>query len=279
MNTIIGDLEKSQKFLDLIKTIENKKSPIEISGLSDVGEVFTLEGIHEILKRPILIITYNEIQARKIKENMEYITDKVKVFPKKEVVTYDYIAESKQLPYERIEVLNRIYDNKNMVIITTIEAVMQKIISKESLYKNTLNFKIGDKCNLDELKQKLVSLGYVRYDLIDGRGEFSIRGGIIDISIDDTQGIRIELWGDEIDSIRYFNIVSQRSTVQVDKITIYPAHEYILESPIEETINAIQKNIYNGKRLEISEKDIEEIKNGNYLSKIDRYFNSFYNKQ
>ena len=279
MNSIVGELSKSSKFCDLIKNLENKKSPIEISGLTDVGESLILSGINENLKRPILVITYNEIQARKLAENIRYFSDKVKIFPKKEILTYDYIAESKNLPYERIEVLNDIYKNKNMIIVTTIEAIMQNIISKKILYRNTLNFKIGDRCNIEELKQKLVNLGYVRYELIDGRGEFSVRGGIIDISIDESQGIRIELWGDEIDSIRYFNIVSQRSTVQIDNITIFPSHEYILESSINEVCNRMKNNIFEGKKKEILEKDIEEIKNGNYISKIDRYFNCFYEEQ
>ena len=279
MNTIIGELGRSQKFVDLNKTIENRVSPIEISGLTDVAETSLAVGINEFSKRPIMLITYNEIQARKLAEDIKYFTDKVVVFPKKDILTYDYVAESKNLPYERIEILNKIYENKNIIIVTTIEAVEQKIISKKELYKNTLSFKVGDRCNLEEVKQKLVDLGYVRYDLIDGRGEFSIRGGIIDISINETTGVRIELWGDEVDSIRYFNIVSQRSTSQIDKINIYPAHEYILETSIEEVCKNIQENIYDGKRLEILENDIEEIKNGNYISKIDKYFNSFYKEQ
>ena len=105
MNTIIGELGKSQKFVGLIKNIENEKSPIEISGLTDVGEASVISGINEYTKRPILIITYNEIQAKKMAENIKYFTDKVYVFPKKEIVTYDYVAESKDLPYERIDVL------------------------------------------------------------------------------------------------------------------------------------------------------------------------------
>ncbi len=279
MNSIIGEIFKSSKFNDLIKNLENKKSPIEISGLTDVGESLILSCINENIKRPIVVITYNEIQARKLVENLKYFSDKVEFFPKKEILTYDYIAESKNLPYERINILNDIYENKNKIIVTTIEAVMQKMISKDTLYKNTLNFKVGDRCNIEEIKQKLVDLGYIRYELIDGRGEFSIRGGIIDISIDENQGVRIELWGDEVDSIRYFNIVSQRSTIQIDNIKIYPAHEYILELPIDEVCNNIEKTVYEGKKLETVQKDIEEIKNGSFISKIDRYFNCFYNNQ
>ena len=279
MNTIIGNLGKNAKFVELVKNIESSKSPIEISGLVDVGETAVVSAINEFSKRPIVIITYNEIQARKLAENIKYFTDRVYVFPKKEILTYDYIAESKDLPYERIEILNKIYDEKNIIIVTTIEAIEQKLISKKELYKNTLTFKIGQRCNIDEIKQKLVDLGYIRYELIDARGEFSIRGGIVDISINDTTGVRIELWGDEIDSIRYFNIVSQRSTSQIDKIEIFPAHEFILEKPIEEVCKKIQEKIYGEKREEIVEKDLEEIRNGNYISKVERYFNSFYEKQ
>ena len=279
MNTIITELGKSQKFNDLIKNIENKTSPIQVSGLIDVGEATLLAGIIEYIKRPIILVTYNEIQAQKIVNDLKYFTDKVYFLPKKEILTYDYVAESKDLPYQRIEVLNKIYENKNIIIVTTIETIEQKIISKEQLYKNVLKYKIGDRCNIEELKQKLIDLGYTRYELIDGRGEFSIRGGIIDISISETIGIRIELWGDEIDSIRHFNIISQRSTDNIEKVTIYPAHEYILDLPLETVCENISKIIYEGKRQEILEKDIEEIKNGNYISKIDKYLNCFYEEQ
>ena len=279
MNTIIGELGKSPKFVSLVKNIENTKSPIEISGLTDVAETSIIAGINEFTKRPVLLVTYNEVQARKLAENIKYFTEKVYVYPKKEILTYDYVAESKDLPYERIDVLNKIYNNKNIIVVTTIEAIEQKILSKAELYKNTLNFEIGKRCNIDEIKQKLIDLGYARYELIDARGEFSIRGGIIDISISDTTGVRIELWGDEVDSIRYFNIVSQRSTSQIDKIEIYPAHEFILEKQLEDVCKNIESNVYEANKQQIVEKDIEEIKNGNYLSKVDRYFNSFYNSQ
>ena len=164
MNTIIGELGKSPKFVSLVKNIENTKSPIEISGLTDVAETSIVAGINEFTKRPVLLVTYNEVQARKLAENIKYFTDKVYVFPKKEILTYDYVAESKDLPYERIDVLNKIYDNKNIIVVTTIEAIEQKILSKAELYKNTLNFEIGKRCNIDEIKQKLVDLGYVRYE-------------------------------------------------------------------------------------------------------------------
>ncbi len=280
MNTIIGELGKSAKFVDLSKQIEKTKSPISISGLSGVGMAEIVEGINGYNKNPIILVTYNEIQAKKILENLKaFEKENVVFFPKKEIVTYDYIAESKDLPYERIETLTKIREKKNLIIVTTIEALMQKLPSKEVLFKNILEFKVGDICNLEDIKKKLVHMGYSRYDLIEGRGQFSVRGGIIDVAIDEKIGIRIELWGDEIDSIRNFSINSQRSISTLEKAKIYPAHEYVLEDTIENICKKIYKNIAEDKQEEIINQDIEKIKAGNYISKIDKYFNSFYTKQ
>ena len=279
MNTILGELGKNPKFCEYIKKIENQKSPIVISGLTDVGMSQMISATKEFIKRPICVITYNEIQARKIVDDLSYFTDKVIYLPKKEIVTYDYVAESKDLPYQRIEALNKIQEMKTGIVVTTAEAAIQKMISSKALYKNTLKFKIGDEYKLEDVKQKLIDLGYVRYDLIDGRGQFSVRGGIVDISVTEKTGIRIEFWGDEVDSIRYFNIISQRSTENIEKVTIYPAHEYLLEKNIEEVTKKISETIYPDELQEQVNQDIESIKNGNYISKMDRYLNAFYETQ
>ncbi len=280
MNKIIGELGKSNKFVDLSNQIENKKSPISISGLTDVGMVELLSAINQYNKKPILLITYNEIQAKQILEIIEnFEKEKAVLFPKKEIVTYDFVAESKDLPYERIETLNKIKDKRNLIVVTTIEALMQKLPPKEILFKNILEFKVGDIYNLEELKKTLVNLGYSRCEFIEGRGQFSVRGGIVDISINENLGVRIEFWGDEVDSIRNFNITSQRSINTLDKIKIYPAHEFVLDNSIEEICKKITKKLTEEKQEEILEQDIEQIKAGNYISKIDKYFDEFYDKQ
>lgn len=279
MNLILKELEKSSKYNDFIKNLENKKSPIAISGLTGVAEASIIAKCLEQTKRSIFIITYNEIQAQALVNDLKFFTEDVAYLPKKEIITYDYVAESKNLPYERIEILNKIYKKQKLIIVTSVETIKQKIISKDTLYKNVLKFKVGDRCDLEVLKQKLVDLGYQRFDLIDGRGEFSVRGGIIDISTTESTGIRIELWGDEIDSIRHFNIISQRSIDNIEKIEIFPAHEYILETSIEKVAKNISNNVYPENISEKVESDLEKIRNGEYISKIDRYFNSFYGKQ
>ncbi len=279
MNTILGDIGKSKKFVDLIKNIENKTSPISISGLTSVGMVQLISAINEFSKKPICIVTYNEIQAKQIYENLKYFTQKVILFPKKEIVTYDYVAESKDLPYQRIDALNEIISKKNNIIVTTIEAAMQKLPAKETIYKNELNFKVGETYDLEKIKMQLINLGYTRCELIESRGQFSVRGGILDISLNEKTGIRIEFWGDEVDSIRNFNINSQRSINTLEEAKIYPAHEYILETKIENIIKNINEKQVTKEQQEIIQEDIEQIRSGNYISKIDKYFSCFYEKQ
>ena len=133
MNLLLKELEKSQKYSDFLEQIKNKKSPVEISGLTDVLSGEILVDILEKLKRPIFIVTYNEIQAQKLYQNIKFFTDKVEFLPKKEIVTYDYVAESKDLPYERIDIFNKIYQNQKLIVIASTETIKQKLISKNGL--------------------------------------------------------------------------------------------------------------------------------------------------
>ena len=274
MNAIIKEIVDNEKFKDCLDNINKKISPINILGLTDVAKVLSLTVAKETCKRPICLITYNEIQAKKLLEDIKYFNSKVVYLPKKDIVTYDYIAESKDLPYERIEALNRIYNGSADIVVTTIEACMQKMISPKELYSNVIKFEFNKEYKFEEIKEKLVKLGYERAELIEGKGQFSVRGDIIDIAITTNKGVRVEFWGDEIDSIRFFNISSQRSIEELNEIVIYPAHEYIVTNNIENIVNNIRDK-YIG---EYVQEDIELIKEGNYISKIDKYLTCFYNK-
>ena len=279
MNSIIQKLEKSQKFNDYLKDIKNKTSPVILSGLTDVTMAQFAVATKECIKKPICLITYNELQAKKIIDDLKTFDKDVIYFPKKEILTYDYIAESKDLPYERINALISLKNNQNAILVTTIEAIMQKMISKDTLFKNIIKVKVGDQLNPEKLKDTLVKLGYKRYELIDGKGQFSSRGGIIDISLTEELGIRIEFWGDDIDSIRYFNVSTQRSVEMLEEIEIYPMHEYLLEKDVDEVCKSILENDFTKKQLENVNEDIELIKNGDFVSKVEKYFESFYNQK
>ena len=275
MNFLIKTLEENKKFQELTKQI-SKTGPIAISGLVDVEKLHVLAGIFNETKRPMVLVTYNEIQARKLYQDLKKLIKQTYFFPKKEITSYDYVAQSKEIEYKRIDVLNKMYLAKQqkepIIIVTTIEAVMQKIVAKDTLYQNVIDFEVGKTYLLDGIKEKLVGLGYERSDLIENKGQFSIRGGIVDVGLSEKIGVRIEFWGDEVDSIRFFQISSQRSTEMLKEITIFPAHELIVQD-----LSEAVKNIQEKYPEEIE--DIELIKNGDYISKINKYFNEFYENQ
>ena len=118
--------------------------------------------------------------------------------------------------------------------------------------------------------------GYERYDLIEGKGQFSIRGGIVDIATSRKTGVRIEFWGDEVDSIRDFVISTGKSTENLKEVKLYPAVEFLLNDSLENITERILKRPYTVSAREKVLEDVEQIKNGEYLSKIDKYFNDFY---
>ncbi len=281
MNFLIEDLKKANKFLEYVEDVKNKYSPIILSGLSSVGKIQLVEATREYANKNICLVTYNELQARKIVQDLKYFSSNVFYFPKREIASYDYVAESKDLPYERIETLNKIFEqdknNKSakIIVVTTIEAIMQKMITKKDIYQNILEFKLGKSLDLDKLKQDLIHLGYERSDIVDGKGQFSVRGGILDIGTTKTQGIRIEFWGDEVDSIRSFSITSQRTNKMLEEARIYPSHELIVTKNLEKICEEIMAKEKNEDVLD----DVELIKSGNYISKIDKYFDSFYDEK
>ncbi|MCI9245852.1 MAG: transcription-repair coupling factor [Clostridia bacterium] len=273
---MIQELVKSKKFQEITEAIKKKTSPIALSGLVDVEKAHTVLVLHQELQKPICLVTYNEIQAKKLCEDMKKFGQQAWYFPKREIAAYDYVAQSKDLPYERIAVLNQMIlakqEKRPMIVVTTIEAVMQNMISKQELYQNMVEFTVSKPYSLEKLKSTLVELGYERNELVENKGQFSIRGGILDVGLSENIGVRIEFWGDEVDSIRYFKISSQRSTEMIKNITIFPAHELLVKD-IKQAVGEIK-----GKYPEEKE-DIELIEQGSYTSKIDKYFNQFYERQ
>ena len=270
MNYILRDIEQTKAYQSFIK---NDIYPVTLSGLVCVSKSAIISLINKQKEKKILLITYNELEAQRLIKDISYFTDNVVYFPKKEISVYDYDAESNDISYKRIDVLNKMKTEKSLIVVTTIEAVMQSMVSKESLYKNVIKLSSEGSVDLDVLKQTLINLGYERKPLTENRGEFSIRGDIIDIALNEVEGIRIELWGDDIDSIRKFKLSSQRSTEVVKKVEIYPAKENILDATLEEVCKRIEE------KYENIGQDIEQIKNGSFENRIDKYFNEFYLEQ
>ncbi|NTW70754.1 MAG: transcription-repair coupling factor [Eubacteriaceae bacterium] len=137
---------------------------------------------------------------------------------------------SREISHERIRVLNSILTQKGKLVVTTVESLMKKMISRESFKKLSITIKAEDLLDIDELSEKLVLLGYERTEQVENRGEFSVRGGIVDVfDVSSEQPFRIELFDNEIDSIRIFDPIDQKSIEKVKKAHISPNEEMIFE--------------------------------------------------
>ena len=163
--------------------------------------------------------------------------------------------------YARIEAIKKLYNNETEIVITSIETLMQPILSKKKFSSSILKLMVANEYNIEEIKEKLVNLGYERYDLVEGKGTFSVRGDILDIAISNKQGIRIEFFGDEVDQIRYFDIASQRSTDNINQIKIYPLSEEIDKEPNGEWLDYLSENTI----IILDEKNKIELRANNIL--------------
>lgn len=237
-NTVLGLDEISE----CLKKIEEYLSPVIILGLSDVSKAAICQSINEETKGLILLVTYNELQAQKLYKNLKEIAPNVTYIPKKEIVTYAYDAQNMDILYSRIEGLIKLYNNEAGIVVVSTETFLQPILSKKNMQSSILKLMVANEYNIEEIKEKLVNLGYVRYDLVEGKGTFSVRGDILDIAISNKKGIRIEFFGDEVDQIRFFNLETQRSTENVNQVKIYPLTEEIDKEPKGTVLEYLPEN-------------------------------------
>ncbi len=279
-------LPKLKKFQEYIEDVNKDNFPINIAGLSEASKAHFIYATRFYSNKPIVVVTYNEIELKKLQKDLEFFEDEaITVLPKREIVYYDIDTMNKDVTMERLKCFSDLYNSKNGIILTTIEALMQRTVDKNTIFSNVLQLEVGKEYKLDEIKEKLTYIGYERSDLCDGKGLFSVRGGIIDVyPITSKNPIRIEFWGDEIDSIRTFDAISQRSIDSIESISIFPVEEFIVDTTklseiadnIHDYYDKKQKNFfltYPG----ILE-DIEEIRAGNYQNKVQKYFEFFFEK-
>ena len=262
-----------KKFNDYIIDVNKGNFPITLSGLSDSQKAHFIYATRFYTEKPILVVTYNELELKKFKEDMKFFsTETVYTYPKKEVIYYDIDTMNKDATMDRINIYTKLYHSESCVVLTTVEALMQKTIQKEKLFSNVIQIEVGKSFLLEELTTKLASIGFERTDMVEGRGQFSVRGGIVDVfPLTTEHPVRIEFWGDEVDSVRLFDVESQRTIEPIQEVNIFPAEEFLVASEeLEKIGDAILEKYPNAIA------DVETIKHGNYLSKIDKYFEFFY---
>ncbi|PKM95264.1 MAG: transcription-repair coupling factor [Firmicutes bacterium HGW-Firmicutes-1] len=228
MNGLISPLMKLEAFESATKKIKYDKEPTCISGVADSAKSHLMHALGN--KNIKLIITYNDIRAKEIEEDMKFFEgEQVMLYPSKDIIFYSADVHSNDIVRERLKVIKRILDGDKITVVISIEALMDPIIHKDIFLENTLSFKVGGTLNIPSLSKQLTYMGYERNDQVDAKGQFSVRGGIIDIyPVNEDNLFRIELFDDEIDSIRLVNPESQRSIENKELIMVLPAREIVV---------------------------------------------------
>ena len=174
-----------------------------------------------------LIVLSSEDKAKKIYEEYRFLNENTSYYPAKDLLFYQADIHGKQLVKQRMETLQMMMEAKSQVtVITTIDGFMDELPSEAEIKGDILTISNGEALEFESLKEKIIKLGYDREAQVDGPGQFAVRGGIIDIyPLTEELPIRIEFWGDEVDSIRTFDVDSQRSVENLEQIVIYPADD------------------------------------------------------
>ncbi|MDL2301152.1 transcription-repair coupling factor [Lachnospiraceae bacterium OttesenSCG-928-D06] len=239
MQALVAPLQELAEYNQMKEVVSKGNSSFSISGCVDSQKLHMIYGLSEGLKYKV-IVTYNELKAKEIYEEYQFYDRNTVLFPAKDLIFFQADIHGNQLTKERIKTLRRMMEGKPLTIVTTFAALMtpQSMWDEE---KDIIEIQKG--CILEEkaIADKLVVLGYERYDQVESPGQFSIRGGIVDVfELTEENPYRIELWGDEVESIRSFDVLSQRSIENLNSISVYPATEFVLrKGQIEKGIQKI----------------------------------------
>lgn len=232
MKTFYAPLSELAGIEQLKKDFEVTGQPVMISGCIDTQKIHLVHAaVNDYRFR--LIITGDEAKAREMQEDSRFFDKSSIYYPAKDFIFYSADVHGNQLAGERLRCIQKIIaaqDNRtNITVITTIDGCVDMLMPLQRYRDNIIHFKNSDIIDTEKLISKLVGIGYTRVPMIDGQGQFAVRGGIIDIfSYTDETPVRIELWDDEIDSIRFFDVESQRSVEKIQTYDVFPATEWIL---------------------------------------------------
>lgn len=255
---LLEPLENSAEFKNIINSIKGKRYPVGIYGASESGRGYIIDGILENSDKSIIIVAQSDMEAKNLYEDLILYTNEVYYFPTKEMVFYNIDAISGDLRWARLKVINQILNNKKKIIVTSIEAFAAKYTPHKLFSKYSMCLSENQEVNINEIVKNLIQSGYERVEMIESKGQFSLRGGIFDVfPTCSTYPYRVELFGDEIESIRTFNTESQRSIEKVKNIEIFPAKEIIVS---EESLKLGKERLKNEfDKIASTEKDKERI--------------------
>lgn len=229
------------EYTDMKQDLDQGKGPVQVSGVTDSQKVHVM---HELSKdNPWrLVVTYDDTRAKEIFDDFSYFEPNTWLYPARDLLFYSSDIHGNLLTRQRMQVFKHLLEDEGGVVVTTVDGLMDHLLPLSRIKESCLNIMVGQTLDMEEIKHLLTGMGYERMGQVDGMGQFSVRGGILDVfPLTEEVPVRIELWGDEVDSIRSFDAESQRSIQQMDEVTIYPAAELILtKKDIEEGILCLE---------------------------------------
>lgn len=283
MSSFSKVLRKSTEFENLSQCIERHALPAGVTGLSALNKAHVIHAISEENNKKILVLVPDDATAVRMCEDLQLFsgTDDALYYPVRDFAilsTQGYSLEYEQM---RLQVLSRMIRGDYKIIVAPASAAIQSTMPKSALQGRNIKLTIGTEISPETLVQSLLSAGYTRTQMVDGTGQFSVRGGILDVYAPIHKNpMRIEFWGDEIDSLAYFDIESQRRIENIQKINITPAREVLFDSPqsLKEKLEALYEKISpkNEKGRQNIMADIERIDTEIRVLSPDRYLNLAY---
>ena len=227
------------EFQDMNRDMMRGQGPVLMSGCMDSQKVHLIHETAKELKWK-LIVTYDEIRAREIYDDYRCFSPQVSLYPARDLLFYNSDIHGNLLTRQRMQMMKHLAEDESGVVVTTIDGLMDHLLPIKNMMGRVLKVNGGETLETEKLKVLLTELGYERMAQVDGMGQFAVRGGIIDIfPLTEELPVRIELWGDEVDSIRTFDLESQRSVEQLDEVEIYPATEMALTR--EQLMSGLEK--------------------------------------
>ena len=275
----------------LIAGIDEGLKEQMVYSLTGSSRSLLLASIYEKTNRPILLVTHNLLQAQKYQEDLSSFIpeDELYIYPANELIAADLSVSSPELRAQRVEALNLWAEGKKGIVIAPIPGVRRILPPKEVWKKHQLTFHLGEEIDLENTLSTLISMGYHRSEMVSSPGEFSIRGGILDLyPITEADPVRIELFDTEIDSIRTFSSEDQRSIGKLEKVTIGPVTEALLdaghiqriiarlESGLSISLKKLKDEKTKKQLLETVSYELEQLKLGNKPDQIFKYLSLAY---
>ncbi len=287
MNIFYDFLKENKNFNKLKNYISDKShTPVLASGVIDTQKAHLIAGLNLEFNNSSMVITNSELKAKEIYNDLKFfMKDKVMLYPAKDVIFYWADVKSLDIIKQRFEIISKILNGEKITVVLSAEALFDRLVPADIFKEFIFDINTGDQIDINEVCQKLVLMGYERCEMVEGQGQFALRGGILDIfSSVNTHAVRIELWGDEVDSIRILDTVSQRSIENAKSIKIYPMRELVYHNEdVEKAIDNIKSELKAIKnksdQLKIStDEAIEKLSTLRSFSGVEKYFTYFYSE-